>query len=554
MVNTVDLCHDIPYGARVDTLLPSHHLDTFARDALPPADLWPEILPGITAGYPDLLNASEALLDGALAAHGPDRPCVHAEDAVWTYGELHSITTRIARVLVDAGVQPGNRVLLRSPNGAWLMATWLAVLRVGGIAVTTMPLLRKPELDPIIAIAQVQFAVVDHRSLEAWMGVEFTGTTIISGGEGESTLQSRVADAEPLLEPTSTSKHDVALIAFTSGTTGGPKATLHFHGDVLAIADTFSANLVRPTPGDVFAGSAPVAFTFGLGASFVFPLRAGAQTVLLERATPAGLAETVGRLGVTVLFTAPTAYRAILASLDDFDLTSLRRCVSAGEMLPASTWRQWHDATGIRLIDGIGATEMLHIFISAADEDSQPGYTGRAVPGYEAAVLDEHLLPLPPGVPGRLAVKGPTGCRYLRGDRQSTYVQGGWNITGDVYEMDADGRFRYLARADDMIISSGYNIAAPEVETALLEHPRVVEAAVIGVPDPDRGAIVKAHLVIAGGAPSDEAEARALTRELQDHVKATIAPYKYPREIAFVEALPKTATGKLQRKQLKEGP
>ena len=527
-------------------------MDTFARDSLPPAELWPEILPGVTATYPDHLNAGVALLDDTIALHGSQTPCVIADDATWTYGELQDATQRIARVLLDLGVQPGNRVLLRSPNNAWLMATWLAVLRVGAIAVTTMPLLRKPELDPVVRIGRVQFAIVDLRSLEAWQGVEFDGTTIISGGEGPDTLQARAAVATPLTEATATSRDDVALIAFTSGTTGGPKATMHLHSDVLAIADTFSTHLVRPTSSDVFAGSAPVAFTFGLGASFVFPLRAGASTVLLERATPALLAQAVALHGVTCLFTAPTAYRAMLGDIVSYDLSSLRRCVSAGEMLPASTWQRWKEATGLTLIDGIGATEMLHIFVSAADEDARAGYTGRAVPGYVAAVVDDNLQPLPPGSQGRLAVKGPTGCRYLDDSRQTLYVQGGWNITGDIYEMDADGRLKYLARADDMIISAGYNIAAPEVEAALLEHPRVAEAAVIGVPDEDRGSLVKAFIVLAGTMPTDDSATDALVRELQDHVKATIAPYKYPREITFVEALPKTATGKLQRKQLKQ--
>ncbi len=529
------------------TLRPSAHVDDFARRSLPPEDQWPEFLFDAVADYPDRLNVCVALLDDTIAAHGADRTAIIADDATWTYGELHNVVTRIASVLVSRGVLPGNRVLLRSPNNAWLVASWLAVLRVGAIPVTTVPLLRKAELDPIVEIGAIQFAIVDHRGLDDWQAVAFDGRTFVLGGDDDDSLNLLAAAATPLEQAVDTAQDDVALIAFTSGTTGRPKATMHFHRDVLANADTFSTHVVKPVKDDVFIGSPPIGFTFGLGGLVVFPFRIGAATVMLERGAPQLLAEAIARHRVTCVFTAPTAYRAMLQLQDEYDLTSLRRCISAGEMLPAGTWQAWKDATGLALIDGIGSTEMLHIFISAADEESAPGFTGKAVPGYVAAVVDDELRPLPPGNAGRLAVKGPTGCRYLADDRQGVYVQGGWNITGDVYEMDEHGRFKYLARADDMIISAGYNIAAPEVESALLTHPDVLEAAVIGIPDPDRGSIVKAFVVL----NKDPADTDAMVKLLQDHVKATIAPYKYPRAIEFRAELPKTATGKLQRQRLK---
>ena len=539
----------------MSSLLPSAHVDQFARRVLPPFDEWPELLldadeasVGVLPRYPDQLNASVALLDDVIAEHGADRTAVIGDDVTWTYGELRDVVTRIARVLVDEGVVPGNRVLLRAPNNAWLVACWFAVLRVGAIAVTTVPVLRKAELDPVVEIGDVQFAIVDARGMADWEEVNFEGTTLVVGGDAPDRLDARVNDVESLVEPVHTSQDDVALIAFTSGTTGRPKGTMHFHRDVLAIADTFGKHLVQATKDDVFAGSPPIAFTFGLGGLVIFPFRVGATAVMLERGSPPNLAAAIEQHKVTCVFTAPTAYRAMLGLLDQHDLSSLRRCISAGEMLPASTWHAWKDATGLSMIDGIGSTEMLHIFISAADEESSPGFTGKVVPGYVATVLDDELNPLPPGSAGRLAVKGPTGCRYLRDDRQRTYVQGGWNLTGDVYEMDEQGRFKYLARADDMIISAGYNIAAPEVESALLEHPDVLEAAVIGIPDEDRGTVVKA-VVVLSEFPADE-EAKA--KELQDHVKGTIAPYKYPRIIEFRTELPKTATGKLQRQRLKD--
>ena len=535
--------------SRFHRLSRSAHSDTFGRDNLPPFDSWPEIVGLDGLGYPERLNAAVELLDTTIAAHGADRIALRGADVNWTYGELSSLVQRTANVLVESGVQPGNRVLLRGPNNPWLAVAWLAVLRVGGIVVTTMPMLRAGELAKIVDIARVQFAIVDHRLFEEWEAVsDFTGPTVQYGGSTTADLVARTALAWGGHEAVDTAADDVCLLAFTSGTTGKPKATMHFHRDVLAIADTFSAHIVKPVPDDVFAGSPPLAFTFGLGAILIFPLRAGASTVLLEAASPPVLLEAIPQYGITCLFTAPTAYRAMLPMVANADLSSLRRCISAGETLPAATWQAWFDATGIRLIDGIGATEMLHVFISASDDDIVPGSTGRPVPGFVAEVVDENLMALPAGTPGLLAVRGPVGCRYLADDRQGVYVRGGWNITGDVYVVDEAGYFHYVSRADDMIVSSGYNIAAPEVEGALLAHPSVLETAVIGSPDLDRGMIVKAFVVLHPGFAAEP----SLARELQDHVKATIAPYKYPREIEFVDELPKTATGKIQRFRLKE--
>jgi 2-aminobenzoate-CoA ligase len=530
-------------------LAPSAHVDSFARESLPPFEDWPVLVGLEGLGYPERLNAAVELVESTIAKHGPDRPALLGKDQRWSYGELADIVQRAANVLVSAGVVPGNRVLLRGPNNPWLAIAWLAVVRVGGVVVTTMPMLRAVELEKIAEIARVQFALVDHRYLEEWEGVgAFTGTTIQFGGQSDDDLVAQCRAASAVNAPADTSADDVCLLAFTSGTTGKPKATMHFHRDVLAIADTFSAHIVKPTADDVFAGSPPIAFTFGLGAIVIFPLRVGASSVLLEAASPPALLEAIPEYGITCLFTAPTAYRAMLPMVANADLSSLRRCVSAGETLPAATWQAWFDATGIRLIDGIGATELLHIFISASDNDIRPGTTGRPVPGFVAEIVDENLMALPPGTPGLLAVRGPVGCRYLADDRQHVYVRGGWNITGDVYLMDEAGYFHYQSRADDMIVSSGYNIAAPEVEGALLTHPAVAETAVVGVADIDRGMVVKAFVVVNAGVEADGALATAL----QDHVKQTIAPYKYPRQVEFVSELPKTATGKLQRFRLKE--
>ncbi|MCQ4083051.1 AMP-binding protein [Streptomyces sp. RB6PN25] len=531
-------------------LLPSAHLDTFPRDSLPPWDQWPDLLP-LGQAVPERLNCGSEVLDASAERFGPHRPCLRMPGGeVWSYEDLRAASDRIAHVLTDdLGVVPGNRVLLRGPTTPWLVACWFAVMKAGAVAVTVLAAQRSRELAVICRIARVGHALCDIRSLDDLVKADVPGLRITAyGGEGPDDLV-RLAHGRPGRFPAvATSADDVALIAFTSGTTGRPKGCMHFHRDVLAIADTFSARVLRPLPSDVFTGSPPLGFTFGLGGLVIFPLRAGASSLLLEQAGPEQLLEAVDRHRVSVLFTAPTAYRAMLAQQDGCDLSSLRRCVSAGENLPAATWDAWHRSTGIKLINGIGATEMLHIFISAADEDARPGSTGLPVPGYEARIVDASGRPVPDGEPGLLAVRGPTGCRYLADERQRDYVRDGWNLTGDTYVRDADGYFHYVARADDMIISAGYNIAAPEVEEALLRHPDVREAAVVGVTDEERGQIAKAFVVLRDGVERGE----RTVRMLRDFTKEEIVPYKCPREIVFLDALPRTPTGKLQRFRLRE--
>jgi 2-aminobenzoate-CoA ligase len=520
-------------------LLPSAHVDTFCRDHLPPAEQWPELtfdLPELH--YPDRLNCATTLLDDVAARLGGDRPCLRQPGhPTWSYAELVAAANRIAHVLVeDLGIVPGNRVLLRGPNNQWLSAAWFGVLKAGAVLVTTMPLLRTGELQTIHEIAHLDAALVDHRFLEA---VEHLGVPTVAFGD--AAWAARVAAKPPTYDDVPTASDDVCMLAFTSGTTGRPKATMHFHRDVLSICETFSRHVLRPTADDVFTGTPPYAFTFGLGGVLLFPLHAGASTLLVEKATPVELADLIGEHGVTVCFTAPTAYKAMLAA--GKTVPSLRKAVSAGEHLPEATWEAFREATGVEIIDGIGSTEMLHIFISASGEDIRPGSTGRAVPGYAATIVDDDGHELPAGEVGRLAVRGPTGCRYLDDARQLDYVRNGWNLTGDTFVRDDDGYFWYRARSDDMIVSSGYNIAAPEVEEALLKHPLVAECAVVGVPDEARGMLVKAYVVCTG---------RVSAEELQDFCKAEIAPYKYPRAVEFVTELPKTATGKLQRFRLRE--
>ncbi|MEU2947311.1 AMP-binding protein [Nocardiopsis alba] len=527
------------------------HEDTFTRDHLPPPERWPVIEP---LEYPERINCAEELLDGTIGRYGADRRCVVGADEELTYGGLRDRVDRIAHVLVaEQGVRPGERVLLRGPNSPWLAACWLAVLKAGGVVVTVLPVLRAGELTTILRAARVAHALCDAgcrddldeaaRSLGA-----DAPATLVYGGEGDDDLTVRVAGRPGRFAAVPTAADDACMIAYTSGTTGTPKGCVHFHRDVLTIADTYSARVLRPTPDDLFAGSPPFAFTFGLGGLLIFPLRAGAATVLLERPRPEALMDAVVDHGVTVLFTAPTAYRTMLAGRAGRDLSSLRRCVSAGEHLPAATWHAWYEATGVRLLDGIGATEMLHIFLSSDDAHMRPGSTGRPVPGYTAAVLDDEGTPVPDGEPGHLAVRGPVGCRYLDDDRQTEYVRHGWNHTGDTYVRDEDGYFWYRARSDDMIVSAGYNIAPAEVEEALLSSPEVVEAAVVGVEDPERGPIVRAYVVLEPGIEADDGTAE----RLREHVRSRISPYKAPRSVVFVPALPRTATGKLQRFRLRE--
>jgi 2-aminobenzoate-CoA ligase len=529
----------------------SAHVDTFTRENLPPRDQWPEFLFTLPElRYPAMLNCATELVDRHVAAGNGSRRCIVTDDEEWTYADLQARSNQVARVLVDdMGLATGNRVLLRGPNNPGLVAGWLGVIKAGGVAVTTMPLLRRSELQAMIEIGEVTMAICDHRFVEDLEAAAPPGFKIVTyGGERTDDMARLVSRKASTFENVATAADDVCMLAFTSGSTGRPKATMHFHRDVLAIADTFSRHLLTPSPDDVFVASPPLAFTFGLGQSLVFPLRAGAAVYLLEQPSPKRLLEAVERHRITVLATAPTAYRAMVPDLASADVSSIRAAVSAGETCPKATWEAVREAAGLRIIDGIGSTELLHIFISAAGDDIRPGSTGRAVPGYVAEVQDEDGRHVPDGELGRLAVKGPTGCRYLHGDRQRAYVHNGWNITGDIYLRDGDGYFYYRARADDMIISAGYNIAGPEVEEALLRHPSVAEAAVVGVPDEQRGMLVKAVVVLHEGAQLGPEPAKTL----QDFVKSQIAPYKYPRVVEFAKALPRTATGKLQRFRLRE--
>ena len=537
----------------------SAHLDTFTHDRLPPIELQPDYffdLPELQ--FPERLNCATALLNDALAKGWGDRLCVQAPGVKWTYADLLAKANQIAQVLVqDMGLVPGNRVLLRSPNNPMLAACWFGVIKAGGVAVATMPLLRAKELGQVLAKAQISHALCDMRlsdelreSIAApgqrWMKeVRYFNTAPM--GDAATSLEAAMKPKSKTFVNVNTAATDTCLLGFTSGTTGVPKATMHFHRDIMAACACWPPYVLRPEASDVFIGSPPLGFTFGLGGLLLFPMSVGASTVLLEKASPKDLIGAIADFGATVLFTAPTSYRLMAAQGPALRQSALRKCVSAGEALPAATRILWKEATGIEIIDGIGATEMLHIFISADEKDARPGATGKAIPGYKACVLDDEGQPLPPGKIGRLAVKGPTGCRYMDDSRQTSYVQNGWNVTGDAYLLDAQGYFIYQSRTDDMIISAGYNIAAPEVEEALMQHPAVAECAVIGVPDEERGQIVKAFVVLREGHEPGE----AMTRALQEFVKQAVAPYKYPRAIDYATQLPRTETGKLQRFRLK---
>ena len=536
----------------------SAHIDTFARDHLPPAEQQPEFLFELPElQFPAQLNCATELLDRHIADGRGERVCMRAPGGLcWTYADLQRHANRIAHVLVaDLGLVPGNRVLLRAANQPMLVACWFAVMKAGGIAVATMPLLRAKELGQIIEKARITHALCDvalRAELDAAAAqLPALAHMLCFGAGGE--LEARMARHAEHFDNAATAADDTCLLAFTSGTTGQPKATMHFHRDVMASCVCFPPHVLRAAADDVFIGSPSLAFTFGLGGLTLFPMHVGASTVLLEKASPPDLLDAIGEFGATVLFTAPTSYRAMAAAACERRLSApqggtLRKCVSAGEALSAATRELWRVATGIELIDGIGATEMMHIFISADEAQARAGATGLAVPGYRACVMDAVGRPVPRGSIGRLAVKGPTGCRYLDDERQASYVSRGWNYTGDAYLQDEDGYFVYLSRADDMIVSAGYNIASPEVEEVLLTHPAVAECAVIGVADAERGQIVKAFVVLRAPHPPDDVTAR----RLQDFVKAAIAPYKYPRAIEFRAALPRTETGKLQRFKLRE--
>jgi 2-aminobenzoate-CoA ligase len=537
------------------TLSPSGHTDTFARDHLPPAEQWPvlEFTTGLLE-YPDRLNAATELIDAPAAAFGHGRPALRTPHGdVWTYGELLLRANQVAQVLgEDLGLVPGNRVLLRSPNTPWTVAAWLGVLKAGGIAVTTMSALRARELAPIVERTRPAIALVDHRFLDDVIAVRETTApdlrVVAYGADASDDLGNRVKAKSGRFRAVDTAADDVALFGPTSGSTGVPKVTAHFHRDILSIDNTFGKCTLGLRPDDLVACTAPVAFTFGLGMLVVFALRAGACAFLTEAATPAQLADLVAEHGVTVLATAPTAYKQILKSGKERQLSGLRAAVSAGEHIPQGLWERLRDRLGIKVIDGIGATEMLHIFISAAGDDIRPGATGKPVPGYRATILGADGEEVAPGVEGRLAVIGPVGCRYLSDQRQASQVVNGWNVTGDTFVRDEDGYFWYQARGDHVIVSSGYNIGGPEVEAAIDTHPDVVESAVLAEPDPDRGSIVCAFVVLREGAVGDAAKAK----EIQDHVKQQIAPYKYPRDIRFIGSLPRNASGKLQRFKLSE--
>ena len=534
---------------------PSAHTDTFTRDNLPPVDQWPDFLLD-DFDYPDKLNAGYELTDAMVAKGFSDNTALIGNGRKRTYKELTDWTNRLANALVDdLGLEPGNRVMIRSANNPAMVACWLAATKAGAVVVNTMPMLRAVELAKYVEKAEITHALCDTRLMDEMTAcakdsphlqtvVGFDGTA-----NHDAELDRLALTKSVQFEAVNTAQDDMALIGFTSGSTGNPKATMHFHRDLLIIADGYAKEVLNVRPDDVFIGSPPLAFTFGLGGLAIFPLRFGATATLLENASPPNIIEIIETYKATVCFTAPTAYRAMLRAMDEgADLSSLRAAVSAGETLLAPVYDEWQAKTGKPMLDGIGATEMLHIFITNRFEDHKPNCTGKPVKGYEAKVIGPDGAELPRGEVGRLAMRGPTGCRYMFGERQTEYVQNGWNISGDAFSQDEDGYFHFAARYDDIIVSSGYNIAGPEVEAALMSHEAVAECAVIGAPDEERGSIVEAHVVLSG----DQTPSVDLIKLLQDHVKATIAPFKYPRSLVFTDALPKTESGKIQRFKLRD--
>jgi 2-aminobenzoate-CoA ligase len=532
----------------------SAHIDTFARDNLPPRDQWPDLIFSIPeVQYPERMNCMVELLDENVRKGNGDRPAIYGANGVLTYAQLQAQVDRVAHVLThDMGLVPGNRVLLRGANNPMLAVCWCAVAKAGLIVVATMPLLREKELVDIIEKAQISAAICDKRLdaelLAAQQRCPVLSQIVYFNDSSPEGLEARMAKWDEPFSAVDTAADDTVLIAFTSGSTGQPKATMHFHRDVVAICDCFPKSILHMTRDDICIGTPPLAFTFGLGALLLFSMRAGGATVLLEQLTPESLLAATSSYRATILWSSPVLFRQMAQLAGKFDLSALQQSVSAGEALPVSTRSMWGEATGQEIVDGIGSTEMLHIFIASAGADVRPGATGKPIPGYTACILDDDGQPLPPGQIGRLAVKGPTGCRYLADERQRTYVQHGWNLTGDAYLLDEDGYYWFQARTDDMIITAGYNVAGPEVEGALLMHPSVAECAVVGTPDPERGTIIKAFVVLRPGYVGDA----ALVKALQDFVKQAIAPYKYPRAIEFCDALPRAGTGKVQRYRLRQ--
>jgi 2-aminobenzoate-CoA ligase len=536
---------------------PTAHTDTFTRDNLPPADIWPALsMDRPEFQYPEYLNAAVELTDRNVERGFGDRVALIGNGRRRTYKELTDWSNKLANALVDNyGLKPGNRVLIRSGNNPALVAAWLAVTKAGGVVVNTMPMLRAGELTKIVDKAEIGLALCDSRIADELIACAKTSRFLkqvvnFDGTSNHDAELDRVALDKPVkFDAAKTGRDDVALLGFTSGTTGEPKATMHFHRDLLMIADGYAREVLGVTPDDVFVGSPPLAFTFGLGGLAIFPLRFGATATLLETASPANMIQIIETYKATICFTAPTAYRAMMAAMDKgANLSSLRIAVSAGETLPAPVFEEWTRKTGTPILDGIGSTEMLHIFITNRIGDAVPGATGRPVGGYEAKIVDENMNDVAQGTIGLLAVRGPTGCRYLADKRQKAYVHDGWNLTGDTFMQDENGRYHFVARVDDVIVSSGYNIAGPEVEAALLAHAEVAECAVVSAPDIERGQIVSAFVVLRAGVVGDA----DCVKRLQDHVKATIAPFKYPRAVTFVDALPKTQTGKIQRFRLRD--
>ncbi len=532
----------------------SAHVDTFAHDNLPPRYQWPDLiftLPELQ--YPEHMNCIVELLDTKIQEGYGDRPAIFSADGVLTYAQMQAQVDKVAHVLThDMGLVPGNRVLLRSANNAMLAICWCAVAKAGLIVVATMPLLREKELVDIIEKAQTTAAICDRR-LDAELQTAQQRCPVLEqimyfNDPSTEGLEAHMSKWNEPFSAVDTAAEDTVLIAFTSGSTGQPKASMHFHRDIIAACDCFPKSILHMASDDICIGTPPLAFTFGLGALLIFPMRVGAATVLLEKLTPESLLSAISEYHVTIAWSSPLFYRQIAEIASKFDISTLRQSVSAGEWLPVSTRTMWCEATGIEMVDGIGSTEMLHIFISSAGDEVRPGATGKVVQGYQACILDENGQQLPSGTIGRLGVKGPTGCRYLADERQRTYVQHGWNLTGDAYLMDEDGYFWFQARTDDLIVTAGYNVAGPEVEGALLMHPTVAECAVVGAPDAERGTIVKAFVVLKPGVVGDA----ALIKTLQDFVKQSIAPYKYPRAIEFCDALPRAGTGKIQRYRLRQ--